>query len=99
MGMATERTIELELPLGDGPAGELASRRLGHLRQIVGDDSDALIRLAAAFSNLSALYAAPEEELARVVGPVAAARIRWFLDAPLATSRTPRYLRALAQAA
>ena len=59
--------MELELPFGDGAAGELASRRLGHLREIVGDDSDALIRLAAAFSNLAAIYAAPEEELARVV--------------------------------
>jgi len=89
----------MELPLGDGPEGELASRRLGHLRQIVGDDSDCLIRLAAGFPSLSAVYAAPAEELARVVGPVAAARIRWFLDAPLATSLAPRHLRTLARAA
>ena len=97
--MATLGTIELELPLGDGPTGELASRRLGHVRQIVGDDGDALLRLAAAFPNLAAMYAASEEELSRVVGPIAAARIRWFLDAPLATSLAPRHLRALAQAA
>jgi ubiquinone biosynthesis protein UbiJ len=97
--MQGDRAMELELPFEDGAAGELASRRLGHLREIVGDDSDALIRLAAAFSNLAAIYAAPEEELARVVGPVAAARIRWFLDAPLATSLAPRHLRALARAA
>lgn len=97
--MVADRTFELELPLGDGPTGELASRRVGHLRQIVGDDDDALIRLAAAFSSLAAIYAAPEEELARVVGAVTAARIRWFLDAPLATSLAPRHLRALARAA
>jgi hypothetical protein len=97
--MATDWTIELELPLGDGPTGELAGRRLGHLRQIVGDDGDALIRLAAAFTNLAAIYAAPEEELARVVGPITAARIRWFLDAPLGISLAPRHLRALARAA
>ena len=69
------------------------------VRQIVGDDGDALVRLAAAFPNLSAMYAASEEELGRVVGPIAAARIRWFLDAPLATSLAPRHLRALAEAA
>jgi hypothetical protein len=97
--MGSDRTIELELPLDDGQAGELASRRLGHLRQIVGDDSDALIRLAAAFSTLAEVYAASEEDLARIVGPVVAARIRWFLDAPLATSRAPRHLRALSRAA
>jgi hypothetical protein len=45
------------------------------------------------------MYAASEEELGRVVGPIAAARIRWFLDAPLATSLAPRHLRALAEAA
>jgi len=77
-------------------AGEPAA---GPRRQIVGDDGDALLRLAAAFPNLAAMYAASEEELSRVVGPIAAARIRWFLDAPLATSLAPRHLRALAQAA
>jgi hypothetical protein len=97
--MVAPETIELELPLGDGPTGELASRRLGHVRQIVGDDGDALVRLAAAFPNLAAMYAASKEELSRVVGPIAAARIRWFLDAPLATSLAPRHLRALAEAA
>src|ERR1700694_663217 len=35
--------------------------------------------------SLRAIYAATEAELAGVVGAVAAARIRWFLDAPLDT--------------
>jgi hypothetical protein len=99
LDVGAPRTIELELPLGDGPAGELATRRLSHVRQIVGNDGDALVRLAAAFPNLATMYASSEEELSRVVGPIAAARIRWFLDAPLAASQAPRRLRALADAA
>ena len=71
----------------------------GHLRQIVGDDSDALIRLAAAFSPSPTSTPPPRRNWPGTVGPVVAARIRWFLDAPLATSRAPRHLRALARAA
>jgi hypothetical protein len=41
------------------------------------------------------VYAASEERLREVVGIVAAARIRWFLDAPLglptARTRGPRW--------
>ena len=91
--------MELELPLGEGPSGDLARRRLDHLRQIVGGDGEAVIRLASAFSNLSAIYAASERELARVVGPVAAARMRWFLEAPLATGLAAEHVRAIARAA
>ena len=91
--------MELELPLGEGPSGELARRRLDHLRQLVGGDGDAVIRLTAAFSNLSAIYAASEQDLARAVGPVVAARMRWFLEAPLATGLAPEHLRAIARAA
>jgi hypothetical protein len=75
--------MELELPLGDGPSGELAWRRVEHLRRIVGEDQAALLRLVAAYRTLGAVYAASEQELATVVGPIMAARMRWFLDAPL----------------
>ena len=77
------RVTELELPLGDSPAGELARRRVEHLRRIVGEDPATLLRLVAAFPSLGTIYAASETELAQVVGPIAAARMRWFLDAPL----------------
>ncbi|HYA01448.1 MAG TPA: hypothetical protein VEK76_14035 [Candidatus Binatia bacterium] len=80
-----EGVTELELPLG-GTSGELARGRVEHLRRIIGDDPTTILRLVAAFRTLGAVYAASEAELARVVGPISAARIRWFLDAPLATS-------------
>jgi hypothetical protein len=80
---------ELELPLGDRALGEMAWRRLEHLRRIVGDDRATLLRLVAAYRTLGSIYAAPEAELARIVGPIAAARLRWFLDAPLAASVSP----------
>jgi ERCC4-type nuclease len=83
------RVVELELPLGDGPASELALRRFDHLRQVSGVDGSVLLRLSRAFPSLAAIYTASETELARVVGPVPAARIRWFLDAPLATNIDP----------
>jgi hypothetical protein len=35
------------------------------------------------------VYAASEERLREVVGTVAAARIRWFLDAPLGLPTAP----------
>jgi hypothetical protein len=93
------RAMELELPLGDGPSGELAWRRVEHLRRIVGEDRAALLRLAAAFRSLGAIYAASESELASVVGPIVAARMRWFLDAPLATGLDLGRGDALSQAA
>jgi len=79
------RPFELQLPLDDGAAGALARQRIEHLRAMGGVDAPAFARLARAFPSLGAVYAASEAELAAVVGPVTAARIRWFLDAPLDT--------------
>lgn len=79
------RPFELQLPLDDGAAGGLARQRIDHLRALGGVDGPALVRLARAFPSLGAIYTASEAELAGVVGPVTAARIRWFLDAPLDT--------------
>jgi ERCC4-type nuclease len=79
------RPYELQLPLDDGAAGALARQRVDHLGGVNGVDPATLARLARAFPSLAAIYTAPEAELARVVGPVSAARIRWFLDAPLDT--------------
>ena len=77
--------FELQLPLGEA-GGKLAHRRLEHLSLVEGVDAEAVQRLTRSFRSLRAVYAAADEELARVVGPVAAARIRWFLDAPLDTA-------------
>jgi ERCC4-type nuclease len=97
------RTIELQLPLGDTGGGGLAVRRLEHLRQLEGVDDEVVQRLARSFPSLRAIYSAGDEELAQVVGPVTAARIRWFLDAPLdtalAVTPTVTPLRSLRQAA
>jgi ERCC4-type nuclease len=79
------RPYELQLPLDDGTASALARERLAHLRAVNGVDDDVLVCLARAFRSLGEIYTAPEPELARVVGAVVAARIRWFLDAPLDT--------------
>lgn len=76
---------ELQLPLDDGAAGELARSRIDHLRGVSGVSSSMLVRLARAFPTLRAIYSASEADLTRVAGPVAAARIRWFLDAPIDT--------------
>ena len=76
---------ELELPLDQTAAGQLARRRVEHLQGLGDLGPGAFVRLVRAFPNLRAVYAASEDELARVVGSVAAARIRWFLDAPLDT--------------
>jgi hypothetical protein len=92
------RMMELELPLGDEPSGELAGRRMEHLSQLVSGDTGTLIRLTRAFPSLAAVYAASEAELAQAVGPVAAARMRWFLDAPL-TYRDPARSPVIARAA
>lgn len=91
--------MELELPLGDGPSGELAWRRVEHLRRIVGEDQGALLRLVAAYRSLGAIYSASEQELATVVGPIVAARMRWFLDAPLTARLDLGRVEALSQAA
>ena len=78
-------TVELQLPLDDGAASALARARIDHLRAVNGIDDAILVRLARAFPSLAAVYSASEAELAQVIGVVAAARIRWFLDAPLDT--------------
>lgn len=77
------RSIELQLPLDTQEAGALARRRVSHLSSLDGLEPGSLVKLIRSFPTLRAIYAAPEAELAKVVGPVAAARIRWFLDAPL----------------
>ena len=80
------RALEMQLPLDDGEAGDLARKRLDHLHSVVGVEEDAIARLVRAFPSLRSIYAAREDDLARIVGAVAAARIRWFLDAPLSTA-------------
>ncbi|HEV3124899.1 MAG TPA: helix-hairpin-helix domain-containing protein [Candidatus Dormibacteraeota bacterium] len=75
--------IELDLPLGDTEETELGTRRHRHLTELPGVDDAVAVRLERAFPTLAALYSATEDRLAEVVGPVTAARIRWFLDAPL----------------
>lgn len=88
---------ELELPLDVGAATKLARQRVDHLGAVPGVEPATLGRLVRAFPSLGAVYAASEADLAAVVGIVAAARIRWFLDAPLDTSLavTPSELPAL----
>jgi ERCC4-type nuclease len=75
--------IELDLPLGDAQDTELSARRRHHLAALPGVDDTLAVRLERAFPTLAALYSATEDRLADVAGPVTAARIRWFLDAPL----------------
>jgi ERCC4-type nuclease len=82
-------SVELDLPLGDPEADHLASLRQRHLLSLPDVDHVTASRLARAFPSLAAVYAAPEERLRALVGPVAAARIRWFLDAPLHSSAVP----------
>jgi len=78
--------MELLLPLGDtSGAGELTTRRWQHLMTVSGIDPASAQRLARAFPSLAAVYGADEEQLVKVVDPVVASRIRWFLDAPLDT--------------
>jgi ERCC4-type nuclease len=81
--------VELELPFDEKPFDGLAGLRRHHLDLIAGVDETAAQRLARVFPSLAAVYSATEDELRQVVGPVSAARIRWFLDAPLRTG-TPR---------
>jgi ERCC4-type nuclease len=85
--------MELLLPLGDDPTpGDLTSLRWQHLLTVAGIDSRSAQRLARSFPSLGAVYAAREAELAGVVGPVVASRIRWFLDAPLDTGLTVQHM-------
>ena len=92
----TTGPIELLLPLGDSVVpDELTTRRWHHLMTVAGIDARSAQRLARAFPSLAAVYGAGEEQLVRVVGPVVASRIRWFLDAPLDTGLS---LRAVARA-
>jgi len=78
------RVFELELPLGEpaGESSELGQQRLEQLRVALGSSEvpEVLIRH---FGTLRELYAAPLEQVQRLVGPVAGARLAWFLDAPL----------------
>jgi ERCC4-type nuclease len=87
--------IEMDLPLdGLEPASardedEVRTRRRGHLIEVPGVDAATAARLLGAFPTLGSIYAASEEKLSEVVGSVAAARIRWFLDAPLGLPTAP----------
>jgi hypothetical protein len=85
------RAIELDLPLGDAVlGGDIAgAERRTHLLAIPGIDAAAATLLARTFPSLAAVYAADEARLAAVVGPVAAARMRWFLDAPISAAALP----------
>ena len=74
---------ELELPIGDAEAGGPAPQRLAHLGEIPGVGAAELLLLCRAFDSLADVYGASMDELSRAVGDVVAARIRWFLDAPL----------------
>jgi ERCC4-type nuclease len=83
--MSTAPT-ELLLPLGEATVpGELTTRRWHHLMTVAGIEPASAQRLARAFPSLAAVYSAGEDELVKVVGPVVASRMRWFLDAPLDT--------------
>jgi ERCC4-type nuclease len=83
--------MELLLPLGEASApGELTARRWHHLMTVAGIEPAAAQRLARAFPSLAAVYGADEEDLVKVVGPVVASRMRWFLDAPLDTGLSLR---------
>jgi len=82
--------IELDLPMGDPESDELGGRRQRHLADLPGVDPAAARRLTARFGSLADVYAASEERLVAAVGAVAAARIRWFLDAPLGAPATGR---------
>lgn len=98
-GGMSATTVELELPLGGTEASSLAQRRLSHLAQAAELDPQLLLRLIRAFPSLRAIYSAGEADLAAVIGPVAAARLSWFLDAPLATGLAPSELGHLSRAA
>jgi ERCC4-type nuclease len=85
--------IEMDLPFDAAPPSgdedEVRTRRRGHLMEMPGIDEATAARLLGAFPTLGSVYAASEERLREVVGTVAAARIRWFLDAPLGLPTAP----------
>ena len=84
--------IELSLPFDAAPEpgdDEVRLRRHAHLLGMPGIDEATAARLLGIFPTLGAVYAASEERLREVVGTVAAARIRWFLDAPLGLPSAP----------
>jgi ERCC4-type nuclease len=91
--------IEMDLPFEASPdphpEDEVRRSRRSHLMELPGVDEATATRLLGAFPTLGAVYAASEERLCEVVGTVAAARIRWFLDAPLglpeSAARRPRW--------
>ncbi len=91
-------SVELLLPLDElPPADELTARRWHHLMAVAGVEAAAAQRLVRAFPSLAAVYRADDDELVRVVGPVVAARMRWFLEAPLHTGLSlPAVTRAAA---
>lgn len=94
-GSMVPRAIELDLPLTGAGAPPLAADAVAgpghsaHLLAVPGIDETTAARLLHAFPSLSAIYAASRERLAEVVGPVAAARLRWFLDAPVTAAALP----------
>ena len=84
--------IEMSLPFDAAPEpgdDEVRLRRRAHLLGLPGIDDATAARLLGIFPTLGAVYAASEERLREVVGAVAAARIRWFLDAPLGLPAAP----------
>ncbi|MFN2450738.1 MAG: hypothetical protein ABR541_00100 [Candidatus Dormibacteria bacterium] len=93
--------VELELPLGEPapPARtDLGEQRLEQLRVALGSASvpDALLRH---FGSLRELYAAPPEQIERLVGAVHAARLAWFLDAPFRPASLALFNRGRGRAA
>ena len=84
--------IEMSLPFESAPEpgdDEVRRRRCAHLLGLPGIDEATAARLLGIFPTLGSVYAASEERLREVVGTVAAARIRWFLDAPLGLPTAP----------
>lgn len=79
--------FDSELPLDVTPVDSFAVRRLEHLSAIAGMTEELVYRLARRYTSLGAVYGASQKELEIVVGPVAAARLRWFLDSPLPVGR------------
>ncbi len=95
------QVLELELPLDDAfaeAAGELGRQRLEQLRVAMGS-SEVPEVLLHHFGTLREVYAAPTDQVARLVGPVDAARLAWFLDAPFRPASLPLFQRGRRRAA
>lgn len=95
------RALELELPLDQPSAGatsDLGRQRLEQLRIALGSAHVPEVLLHH-FGNLREVYAAPPEHVQRLVGPVHAARLAWFLDAPFRPASLPLFDRARRRAA